>query len=158
MSLRRSMMAQPSGGGAGTHSYWRIRITANVSSNYSSISEIQFRATPGGADQASGGTASASGSYASGYEASKAFDDSNSTQWASNAALPSWISYQFPSPVAVQEVAIISTGAAYGDPGRSEAPKTFTIQYSDDGTAWTTAASPSDQTGWGLNETRLFSV
>lgn len=143
---------------ADSHAYWRINITqsATLGIAYSSISGLEFRATPGGADQCSGGTAIADSYYGAGYEPENAFDHDTSTEWASAIGLPHYIGYQFAAPVSVAQVAVIATDAAYGS--KSEAPGIFTIEYSDNGSSWTTAASPATQGSWGDSEVRLFSV
>ena len=141
-----------------THSYWRFHISAAASGAYASVAGIEFRASPGGADQCFGGTALADSYYSAGYEPAKAFDHDNATVWASASTFPHWIGYQFPAPVSVAEAAIIATPYAYGDSPRLECPKDFTIEWSDDGTAWTVAQTVTGQTGWGYNEERAFMV
>lgn len=144
--------------GGATHAYWRVRITLGqvVGQAYSSISGLEFRATAGGADQCTGGTAIADSFFGAGYEPAKAFDHDNSTEWASASGLPHYLGYQFAAPVFVAQVAMIATDAAYGAP--NERPRDFTIEYSDNGSSWTVAATPAAQTGWTNSETRLFTV
>lgn len=113
-----------------------------------------MRATPGGADQCSGGTASASSSYSSGYLPANAFNNTPSDEWASGITFPHWIRYQFAAPVEVQEVAIQATDAAYS--GSNEQPRSFTIEYSDDGTVWYAVAAYNGIPGWAVEEARAF--
>ena len=138
-----------------TQEWWRLNITA-VNDVFTSIAELEFRATPGGADQANGGTATAS-SWFDGVASppSKAFDNNAGvgSSWLTLLAdtPPQWISYHFLTPVSVQQISItVYTG--------SWAPKSWDIQYSADGVSWTTAWSVADQTGWTNNSTRVFTA
>lgn len=119
------------------HQYWRLWITEGNSATAVDIAELQMRATSGGANQCSGGTASASDSNGSGTNADKAFDGTTTTSWQSHAfpTLPLWIKYAFAAPVTVTQVAL-TWGSFF-----AYAPKTFDIQYSDDNATWFTAWS-----------------
>lgn len=138
--------------------YWRIYVTDTETADtyFTSIAEIQMRATLGGSDQCSGGTASAS-SVDGSNTAAKAFDNNSSTVWLSEAAEtgPQWIRYDFGSATTVAQVVIqaqiLSSGAA-------RAPVDFLIQYSDDGTSWTTAHDVRSSVDWTSNETRTFDI
>ena len=148
--------AAPASGGP--HPYWRIHITAAQSGNYVSIDEIEMRATVGGADQCTGGTASADSVYSGTYAASNAFNDvvNTSTPWASSSGFPHWIKYAFPAPVTVAEVTIRSNSAAYG--GSSEHPRTFTIEWSDENVSWTVARTVPNEASWTYNEVKAYTV
>lgn len=143
---------------SGSHAYWRFNISAALSGGYTSVAGLEFRATIGGADQCFGGTALADSYYGTGYEPANAFDHDNETVWASSNIFPHWCGYHFPAPVTVAEAAIIATPSSYGDGSRFECPKDFTIEYSDDGSAWTVAQTVTGQVGWGFNEERAFTV
>jgi hypothetical protein len=145
--------------GGSTHQYWRLNFSAAQTGNYVSLDEIEMRATAGGADQCSGGTASADSVYSGTYAAANAFDNvvNGSFPWASGGgAFPHWLKYAFAAPVSVAEVTVRSTSAAYGGP--NERPKDFTIEWSDDNVAWTVARTVTGQTAWANNEVRTFSV
>lgn len=134
------------------HSYWRLLIRGRnpINPNFLTISEIQFRATPGGAQLAVGGTASADSSSSSTPD--RAFDGNTGTHWENVSSNdPRWIQYAFASPVDVAEVSIRSAFA-------NEGPQTFDVQWSDDGAAWTTAAVVSIEPAWAAGETRVFPV
>lgn len=139
------------------HTYWRIYVTANngnTSAQKCGIEEVEMRASIGGADQCTGGTPSAS-SQSAGFEASKAFDDSTATQWicnSSEASPPWWLRYQFASAVDVAEVSIIPPTTL------TRAPKDFDIQYSDDGSSWTTWLAVTGITDWALHTAKTFSL
>jgi len=90
------------------------------------------------------------------YIPDKAVDESSSTTWASDNALGngSWWQVEFDLPVDIREVTIggFDNGSLRSS---NSAPKNFDIQYSDDGSSWTTDTSVTDSTGW-LNQTRVF--
>ena len=136
------------------HRYWRINITKHNGGDVVSHAEVQFRATVGGADQATGGTPDASTENLPTYGASKAFDDDASTIWSStSSSLPQWISYDFGSAVDVVEVALQADDTA---PRALYAAEDFDVQYSDDNSSWTTAWSVTGENAWGVSETRVF--
>ncbi len=125
------------------HRYWRIHITESTSANnLVSLYEAQMRATVGGADQCSGGTASAS--HADG-DAYKLFDDNSGTYWINGSpGEDTWFQYDFGSGNTV-EVAEIAMVPRYGS---SQTPTDFSLQYSDNGTDYTTAATWTGITDW----------
>lgn len=144
-----------------THVYWRLYITASQGipsgkDYWHTMAEIELRATPGGADQCSGGTATAHDYYSAAYAPAKAFDNANATYWGSwpgSNLGNGWINYQFASAVAVAEVAI----TARNDPGLTDyGPKTFQLQWSDNNSTWNTLASWENIAPWGQGESRLF--
>ena len=146
--------------------YWRILITRTVEGNgYVAIGEVEMAATAGGADQTSTAGGSASGAYGPAYSSAEAFDDLPGTNWASsyspetNGSYQHWIMQDFGYPTEVAEVRITSVPPGYGGSTyEREDPKDFTIQYSDNGTTWTTAASYADQIGWSRSETRVYPI
>ena len=152
------LLAPVGGGGGATHSYWKLSISAVQSGAYVSIAKIEFRATPGGADQAVGGTAFSSSDYNPSYVAANAFNGNPGDEWANGigAPFPHEIGYHFPSPVAVGELAVLSTDAAYGGP--NERPKDWAVLWSDDGVTYTVERTVTAQTGWGDSELRLYAV
>jgi hypothetical protein len=134
------------------HLHWRINIFANAGdASLLAISEIEMRATAGGADQCTGGTATAS-SATSGFEAPNAFDNSATTRW-STAAGPNWIAYQFPSAVDVAEYTIQAHETL---PSRS--PRDWQFEYSDDGVTWTPIEDRYGVTGWTSGQIRTFTL
>lgn len=153
LDLSLSLTRRGAAAAGNAHEYWRIYVTEGVASTNTSIAEVEMRATTGGADQCTGGTATANEELGVDYTAAKAFDNDNATIWhTSTSVLPNWIAYQFASPVEVEEVAITSRNEA----NSSTAPEDFSIQYSDDGTNWTTYWSVTGQIGWSANEQRVF--
>jgi len=125
------------------HAYWRIKYVTAQNGGASVIAEVEFRGTSGGSTLTTGGTAIGD-SDQSGFEFAKAFDANNdATQWFSNSVgSNSWIGYHFSSPVDVVEVALYAHGV-YG-------PSSFNVDYSDDGSSWTTLwfVSSTDAAAW----------
>lgn len=119
------------GGGGGAFDRWRLR-SRLLLAGFTVFHEVEMRATPGGADQCTGGTASAS-STNGGNVAANAFDNNSATAWSSaGATLPQWLEYQFPSAVDVEELAIL--------PGNLDQVAVFEVQYYDEAnwqTDWT---------------------
>lgn len=140
---------------SGAHAYWRLRTADDSTRGYFTVGELEFRATAGGPDQCEGGTAFASSTYAS-TNAEDAFDGDQYDEWSTNfsdntSGDGSFIGYQFADPVAVQEIAYTSHTLV------SEALQAGTVEWSDDGVAWTTAWSiPLADPPFGQYETRVF--
>ena len=139
--------------------YWRVVITANNGhASYVTIVEMEYRAVEGGADQAAGGSATATSFANTDNLPSFAFDGSFSSKWTAASrptnVSPQTLQYHFPLPVLVRQVAI--TGAISGQ--TDMAPRDFTIERSHDGVAWEIVGTFAGVTGWAANETRLFSV
>lgn len=138
------------------HVYWRIGINYMVNSasgNNAAIAEFSLHTTVGGGQAATGGTASASSVYST-DTASLAFDGNASTFWASAASgLNSWLQYQFASAVDIVEYAITCRNDSY----YTQAPESWSLQYSDDGSTWTTADTVF-YAGWTQGSTATFAV
>jgi F5/8 type C domain len=137
------------------HTYWRLNVSANCGdSTYLQIAEIELRASVGGADECSGGTATASTSYSGSFTADKAYDNSSATSWATSTNnTTGWIAYQFASPVDILEYTI---QVLSGDLTR--APKDFALEWSDDGVTWISADWRLNVTPWTSSETKTFTV
>lgn len=80
-------------------------------------------------------------------ECQSVFDGSNITGY-SNRTLPAWVQIECAYIARVKSFAISVGGANY--------PTAFELQYSSDGSSWSTAMSVSGQTGWASNSTRLY--
>jgi hypothetical protein len=119
-------------------SYWSVLIlgTATQASPgaATSIGELEFAASPGGATLCVGGTPICSSAQLLNPAAS-AFNGSTSGQWGpqpSTNCLGEWLGYQFPSPVNPAEVRIWHRS----DVNRGESPTAFIVRSSDDGVTW----------------------
>jgi hypothetical protein len=150
-----------SGSPWGTHTYWRILLINVAQPNFAfGCREVELRATPGGADQATGGTATAGNSFSGSFLPANAFDDSTATAWASaswsgaSAISTNFLRYQFGSAVAV--AGVLWNARAGSTEGR-QSPSTSWVQFSDDGTNWTTAWRIRDASNWSDGETRTYS-
>ena len=124
------------------HLYWRVRGLLN-NSNPMACSELQMRATIGGANQCVGGTPMCSSQYSGGYPIASAFDGigpQDGNEWAASGASPGveWIGYQFLAPVVVAEIAY-SARQGFG----SQSPNAAVLEWSDDGSVWTAEFSMS---------------
>lgn len=138
-----------------THSYWRLIMWPTPYGGFVSIGEVEFRATAGGADQASGGTATGSINSDTSV-ATNAFDNNNSNHFTSTYSNSlHFIQYEFASPVSVQQVAITSRADSVSPQIN---PSRFTVQYSDNGTTWTDVFTVREQFAWSTSEQRLFTA
>lgn len=130
-----------------------LRLVCTRAGSVVGIREIEARATVGGADQCSGGTASSSGDYSPGNAAAYAFDDATYTLWASDsgtAGTTAWIQYAFASSVTIAEIEVSSYLTGY-------AASQIEIQISDNGTDWTTTDTYSGLS-WSSDEVKTFAV
>jgi hypothetical protein len=123
---------------------------------YDAVGDLYENNSTPGADFATGGSASASCIYGAGYEASKAFDDSNATAWVGAPGVTAgWIQYDLgdgnSDTLAKCTITARSTYA-------NGSPKDFTIQGSNNGTDWDTLKTVTGETGWTPNEKREFVV
>jgi|GEM_PF-5694311 len=141
------------------HRYWRIYVTAINGGAACGISEIEMMRKTSQGNECGSGTASASTEWSGSDAAAEAFNGtfgSGSDAWASQngAAMPQWIRYDFGSGTSpdITSVNIHARGSV--DTG--QAPKDFSIQWSDDGSSWTTAWSVTNSTGWSAFERRTF--
>lgn len=134
---------------------WRILVSANdgASDFALNVSEMQLRATVGGANIATGGTAFSSTAF-SGNEASFAFDGNAATMFNSaDLSFPAHLGYQLASSQVVRSVWIRAGDTAVR---AARAPRTFAVQYSNNGTDWTTALDVTNSSGWAAGEAREF--
>lgn len=135
------------------HVYWRLLVTYNNGGNAVGLQELDLHSTAGGANVATGGTATASETY-SGLSPANAFDGNTSTIWGTASQISgAWIQYQFASATSIVEYAITTRNDSYWN----QVPMRWQFQYSDDGTTWTTADNVY-ASGWGQNVTQTFTV
>lgn len=139
------------------HRYWRVRSTLTWLGNYMACTELELRATTGGADQCSGGTASASLENSAPYVASMAFDNNNTTFWTTGGTAPGalghWIKYDFGAgnEKVVQEISYKSR-----IDGAREDPKNLYIEFSDDNVNWIEQWSVTGILAWTAGEVRVY--
>lgn len=122
------------------HEYWRIYESAN---GVCKIREIEMALVAAGADQCTGGTATASSD--NGFDvAANAFDDTSNSWESAGSTGPHWIEYQFTSAQTILEIRLVAGSTP------SQMPSTFDIQYSDNGSDWTTTITYSGNS-WSTN-------
>lgn len=137
---------------------WRVYITANNGdTQYSGLAELEMAEEEGGDNICSGGTILFSSEHGS-FDSPLAFDGSKSTYgWITNTGLPtpSYIGYEFASPVQIKEFRIWNNDEpALTGPGSSL--RDFVLQYHD-GTDWVdTEAVYTNETGWTPYELRTY--
>jgi len=88
------------------------------------------------------GTVSGSSNNGSTYDKYKALDKNSTTQWMATA-FPCWLKYDFGYAVRVYTYTIDSRART------DLAPKTWTIEGSNDDSSWTTLDTQSNITSWG---------
>jgi F5/8 type C domain len=85
------------------------------------------------------------------YYPYKSFDSDLSVGWQADV-LPSWLSYEFPTPQIINQYAITArSNSAYVD----QTPKSWTFEAWD-GTQWIILDNRTGQTGWQASERRVF--
>lgn len=132
---------------------WRVNVLNTVGGNSSwpvRMGRVEMFVTPGGADQVTGGTASAS-SNTGGHAAADAADTDNSTYWESTTQA-GWWEYLFGSAKAIKEIAITYPTGQFTD---NYGPKDFDVEYWN-GSSWVVAASFRNETSWTSAERRVF--
>jgi hypothetical protein len=151
-------MLLASGGGDGfsapTFRYWRLYITLNDgSSSFVSLSRLKLM--DGSTDRALSysGTPSANSAV---DPAANAFDDNIGTEWVSNAYPgDNWIAVDLGASYTLTEYRITSQRVVTG-----RTPTSWLLQGSDTSQTgpWSNVDSRSGETGWGIQETRTFSL
>ena len=131
--------------------FWRLNVSDPGSDpNYIEFTELEFRATTGGADQCTGGIPYVSSHYPNeDYNAESLFDDNTATKWLGQLDyLPISLSYCFLQPTTVTEIALSSLAAARG-------AEAFTIERSWNGIDWIPVKYHGNIT-WGASEQKTF--
>lgn len=138
--------------GIGPWNYIMIDFIDNNPS-YREVADVHVALTVGGANQATGGTASSSGDYP-GYPASLAFDNNTGNWWISpQYQANGYLKYAFSGQISnIAEVRICPSA----DTGR--APYTFDILASTDNVNWTTIKSVVAATGWAAGTYKSFVI
>ncbi len=129
------------------HRYWRIKISGQNSS-FNSMSELRLQSYADGANLSRIATMSANSVYGTGYEASKAADGLGNTIWHSNITTEGngWIAADMGDGNAVDIDFVGITPRNDGYPVNEFTG--FELQYSDDGSSYTTAQTVTGITGW----------
>ena len=134
------------------HRYWRL-LSNGGGGSYTTIAEIQFRTTVGVPLAFGAGTASAS----SGNAASGASDGNAATYWQAAGHLTGeWWQWDYGAgvtPIIAEVVLVASTQGI----NSYVPPDYFDLQFSDDGSTWTTAANFAATT-WSAGQQQNFNV
>jgi len=140
---------------AAGHRYWRLYATASVYGSLIALSEISLQAVAGGPNLLTGGTVCTGGDYSTGGNPPSNLLDGNTSTWWGSTALPGWWGYDFGSgaSVAVAAMALTPRNDAYANQGPSDP----TLQYSDDGSAWTTLFTGTAG-AWGAGTAQTFTA
>lgn len=154
-NVRPMRMKLMTGSSTGAHSYWRLLITELIqpSNQVVGLRRVQMRSTIGGPDVCVGGSPIASGDQPP-YTAASAFVD-NTMNWASQqgAAGDWWIGYHFPTPTTIQQIVVDACPSYIATSMRS-----FLVQYSNDGTEWTTCFNSHRIPSWADLERRVYAI
>lgn len=135
------------GTGASAGNFYSYNITTVDGGSFISCEEIELRATVGGATITGGsirsGTATASTTnFGSATSAFSLISSSLDGGWVANATTGT-LQWADTSTVDVVGVSITSRSSE-----ATRAPKDFTIQWSDDGSSWTTVLTVTGETTW----------
>lgn len=144
---------------ANRHRYWRLGITGSNGTGFVAAENVEFHVLVGGNDETEGGTASSTSNFA-GLPPANAFDGmspGNTSVWANNnVGFPENLIYDFgaANPKMIGEIAYYPrTGFE-----STQSPTGFTIDYSDNGSAWTTMRTVTGITGWVGGTPKVYSV
>lgn len=135
---------------------WRLLITGTHGGDACAFSEVEFRATAGGANIAEPnvwGFASASYlGYEGAYGPRKAFDADTSSLWSGSGTPPAHLGYHFGADVTIAQVVL----RIRGDSNPEQAPTAFSVQSLGADGSWTTVWSESSIPTWTLGESRTY--
>jgi len=144
---------------AAPHVHWRVHMTEtnSIDSWFASMNEVEFQnnatriATTGGVASASSDQGATDP-----RQPALAFDSNTTSLWSTLSGVggPAWIAYTFSSAVDVTGLRMVTGGSA----GRvARAPEAFSVQWSDDGTNWTTLEAFT-ASGWVDGQYQTFNV
>ena len=124
--------------------YWRINVskTAGDLLDQVNITDIELRLTPGGTNVAYSGNGTASASSVSGTNyAANAFDQNAVSIWKNVGAVPAWVQWDFGAgnEQAIEQAYIYQGSSSYT--GSANMAYTGNVQYSTDGSTWTTCST-----------------
>jgi len=132
---------------AAAHRYWRVNITA-ASGGVCSVAEVEFWLNTTTKHTTSGGTVIASGTGAG--AAADVFDGNLSTWWYSGGGT-GWIGYDFGSG----NDKVVSMVAICGR-DNSQYPTVWSLDYSDNGSSWTTLFGGTNNPSTMLGRSKLY--
>lgn len=136
------------------HRYWGIRITATAGNTGGlTVQEVELRGSVGGGDLTTPSTPTTETSFFAPYNAARTVDnDTTDTQSIFTVSVGELnfqgairLGYDFVTPVEIAQLAMWCRPVSGEE---NAAPGDFTIQYSDNGTDWTTQSTFTGVTGW----------
>lgn len=133
--------------------WWRLIVLETMSTNTSSraLRKLNFRTTVGGANVATDPAKFTIDWLASGTAANLIAGSADVNANTAIGSSRAWqIKYDFTTPTIIREVQIQATSAA-----TTNAPRSFLIQWSNDGETWTTMFEAVN-ISWTASETKLF--
>lgn len=144
------------------HRYWRLHCTRNGGNLYVALTELTLATSIGGASVATGGTASSYSNY-SGWTPDLAFNGSTAEPgWHSGTGdfptTPQWLQYDFGAGNDVDIVEFGITSRSNASDAATQTPQDFLLQYSDNGSDFTTLFAVAGEGGWTATETRKYSA
>lgn len=118
--------------------YWRLFATTTPNGSNMAFAEVEFRASYGGANIATGGTVIKSSEFNNTTNAAiNAFDGNVTTYWATASnVFPGWIGYILPAANTIMEARVW----ARNDATFNQAPGQFSLDCSADGITWVVTA------------------
>lgn len=147
------------------HRWWRIFITANQGNAYTSLAELTMHQDSEGPNRCRGGTPISSPFYQDSVwfcSPTKAFDSDPAPQsfWHTRdyGVLPAWLGYGFSDAIEIQHITMTFRAPWENQHNVGQAPRDFAVQWSDNGSSWTTCAGFAGLAPWTYSETRAFSL
>lgn len=148
------LLLQPAATASKSHRYWRVYIPALSSGGDMLVGELILRGVVGGAAITGQGTPIAGnwflGPSNPSFGPQKSFDGDPASYWLTMTA-PTWIGYDFGTPVSVAEYGMVTSNY----PGSM--PNAWQLQGSSNATDWDTLDSRSGIT-WSEGVARYFVV
>lgn len=148
LSLNNAILQSTSG--APPRRYWRLNITAANSdaTGVVSIHNMIMADTAGGPDLSTGATVTANSSQG-GLGPARLNDGDFTTNWVSAAgAFPRTIQLDFGATAGAWK-ALAEVRLSCNSTWAPQAPKNYTLDWSDDASTWTTVMTVTGETSWG---------
>ncbi|RYF06167.1 MAG: discoidin domain-containing protein, partial [Comamonadaceae bacterium] len=136
--------------------YWRINATATTNGSAVGIFEVELRTAVGGADVTTPSTPTTGGGAGTVGATAPAVDNNTTTYWNGSFTPPSWIRFDLATPRMIKEVAILARDLQVTP--YTGAPTSFTVEASEDGVDFATAATFTGVTGWSNTVFKTFPI
>lgn len=139
-----------------TAKYWRVYSSTDqgAASSWWCLGYLRFNTDSGWSDTL--GFTAISGGNLSGYPVANAFDPllTESKRWIADT-LPGWVGCNFDTPQIVTQVEITAHDVSAH---MTQMPGEVLIEYSNDGSTWTTLETYNPAGAWTASQVRTFSV